>query len=169
MSKNDSKENKEKECKELKTIKYKTMLLSGNPDINPSIKDNLSKIDMILEKENNMNKSEPWSKLDKTVKLNKLNHYIDLLTKEHKLNSTEIKLIKKELHNALDKKQLQKVKDVIYDKETGTINNIPNLYFNKTTRKFTMKRSEKQVSTSKSLGPKKKSTKKNIKDKIDII
>lgn len=166
MSKNDS---KEKECKELKTIKYKTMLLSGNPDINPSIKDNLSKIDMLLEKESNMNKSEPWSKLDKTVKLNKLNNYIELLTKEHKLNSTEIKLIKKELHNALDKKQLQKVKDVIYDKETGEINNIPNLHFNKTTRKFTMKRSEKQVSTLKSLGPKKKSTKKTIKDKIDTI
>jgi len=163
MSKND--------CKELKTIKYKTMLLSGNPDINPNIKDNISKIDMILEKESNFNKSEPWSKLDKTVKLNKLNEYVNLLTKEHKLSITEAKNIKKELHNALDKKQLQRVKDINYDKELGTINNIPNLQFNKNTRKFTMKRSEKQVSTLKSLGPKKNASTKKIinKDKIDII
>lgn len=164
MSKNDS-----KECKELKTIKYKTMLLSGNPDINPNIKDNISKLDMLLERESNMNKAEPWSKLDKTVKLNKLNDYVNSLTKEHKLNATEAKSIKKELHNALDKKQLQRVKDVSYDKETGEINNIPNLHFNKTTRKFTMKRSEKQVSTLKSLGPKKNqsSTKRTNKDKIE--
>lgn len=164
MSKNDN-----KECKELKTIKYKTMLLSGNPEINPNIKDNISKVDMLLERESNLNKAEPWSKIDKTVKLNKLNDYINSLTKEHKLNPTEIKTIKKELHNALDKKQLQRVKDVSYDKETGTINNIPNLHFNKTTRKFTMKRSEKQVSTLKSLGPKKNlaSTKRTNKDKIE--
>lgn len=166
MSKTDS-----KECKELKTIKYKTMLLSGNSDINPNIRDNISKLDMLLERECTMNKAEPWSKLDKTVKLNKLNDYVTSLTKEHKLNIVEIKTIKKELHNALDKKQLQRVKDVSYDKETGKINNIPNLQFNKTTRKFTMKRSEKQISTLKSLGPKKtqSSTKRTNKDKIDII
>jgi hypothetical protein len=166
MSKTDS-----KECKELKTIKYKTMLLSGNPDINPNIKDNLSKVDMILERESNLNKAEPWSKLDKTVKLNKLNEYVSFLTKEHKLTNTEIKTIKKELHNALDKKQLQRVKDVNYDKDTGHIKNIPNLHFNKNTRKFTMKRSEKLISTLKSLGPKKNqsSTKRTNKDKIDSI
>lgn len=164
MSKNDS-----KECKELKTIKYKTMLLSGNPDINPNIKDNLLKVDMLLERESNMNKAEPWSKLDKTVKLNKLNEYVNTLTKEHKLNISEVKTIKKELYNALDKKQLQRVKDVCYDKETGAINNIPNLHFNKNTRKFTMKRSDKQISTLKSLGPKKSqsSTKRTNKDKIE--
>ena len=166
MSKNEC-----KECKELKTIKYKTMLLSGNPDINPNIKDNASKIDMILEKESNFNKSEPWSKLDKTLKISKLNDYVNVLTKEHKLTSLEIKSIKKDLHNALDKKQLQRVKDINYDKEEGVIHNIPNLHFNKNTRKFTMKRSDKQVSTLKSLGPKKNAStsKKTNKDKIDTI
>lgn len=168
MSKNEFKECKE--CKELKTIKYKTMLLSGNPDINPNVKDNISKIDMILENESNKNKSEPWSKLDKTVKLNKLNDYINTLTKEYKLNGIEIKSVIKELHNALEKKQLQRIKDINYDKENGIINNIPNLQFNKSTRKFTMKRSDKQVSTLKSLGPKKTlSNKKVNKDKIDLI
>jgi hypothetical protein len=93
---------------------------------------------------------------------------VSLLTKEHKLNILEIKNIKKELHNALDKKQLQRIKDINYDKERGIINNIPNLQFNKITRKFTMKRSDKQVSTLKSLGPKKSpSIKKINKDKIE--
>ena len=41
---------------------------------------------------------------------------------------------------ALDKKHLQKVKDVIYDKETGVIKNIPVLVFNNTTRKFYLKK-----------------------------
>lgn len=69
----------------------------------------------------------------------------------------------------LKKKQLLRVKDVQYDKELGIITNIPNLQFNKNTRKFTMKRSEKQTSTLKSLGPKKStSTKRTNKDKIDI-
>jgi hypothetical protein len=162
MSKND--------CKELKTIKYKTMLLSGSSEINPNVKDNSSNIDMILEKECNYNKSEPWSKLDKTVKMNKLNDYVNSLGKEHKLTVAEMKNTKKDLHAALDKKQLQRVKDINYDRENGIINNIPNLHFNKTTRKFTMKRSDKQISTLKSLGPKKNTLiKKPNKDKIDII
>jgi hypothetical protein len=88
------------------------------------------------------------------------------LSKEHKLNSSEIKNIKKQLMDALDKKQLTKVKDIQYDKENGIIKNIPHLHFNTNTRKFTLKKSDKHVSTSKSLAPKKKSTKKTIK--IDI-
>lgn len=158
MSKND--------CQELKNIKYKSMLLSNNLDINPTIKDDINNIDIFLEKESNLNKSEPWNKLDKTIKLKKIDDYVVYLSKEHKLNSSEIKNIKKQLMDALDKKQLTKVKDIQYDKENGIIKNIPHLHFNTNTRKFTLKRSDKHVSTSKSLAPKKKSTKKTIK--IDI-
>lgn len=152
------------ECQELKNIKYKTMLLSNNLDLNPNVKDDINNIDIFLEKESIFNKSEPWNKLDKTVKIKKINEYVNTLTKEHKLNLTEIKNIKKQLMDALDKKQLMKVKDIQYDKEIGIIKNIPNLHFNSTTRKFTLKKSEKHISTSKSLPPKKNNTKKH-KDK----
>lgn len=122
-----------------------------------------SNIDAFLEKESIQSKNEPWSKLDKTIKLKKLNDYANQICDEYELSPTELKTLKKDLSSYIDKKQLQKVKDVTYDKESGIINSIPNLKFNKNTRKFTMKKSEKHISTTKSLGPKKNSTtKKNV-------
>jgi hypothetical protein len=56
------------ECQELKNIKYKSMLLSGqNTVLNPT--QNSSSIDKILENESSLNKKEPWNKLDKTIKV----------------------------------------------------------------------------------------------------
>lgn len=168
MSKND--------IQELKNIKYKSMMLNGGTDPNTNISSDMSNIDLFLEKESNMNKNEPWSKLDKTVKLKKLNDYATSISKENKLTIAELKSLKKDFSNYLDKKQLQKAKDVNYDKETGEIKSIPSLHFNKNTRKFTMKRPDKHISTTKGLGPKKSSTKKipikekkEKKDKIDTI
>ena len=67
--------------------------------------------------------------------------------------------------DCLDKKKLQRVKDVSYNKETGEIKDIPALYFNKPTKHFTLKNVDKRVSTLRGLTPKKKQgTAKNIKD-----
>ena len=76
----------------------------------------------------------------------------------------EAQSLKKYLAISLDRKKLQRVKDVLYDKALGSIKSIPSLHFNTTTRKFTLKRSEKRVSTLKSLG--KGKTRKN--NKIDV-
>jgi hypothetical protein len=165
------------EVQELKNIKYKNMLLSGINGVTTEtqkthISSDASDIDLFLEKEINISKNEPWSKLDKNIKLKKLNDYANEIGDEYELTPVELKTLKKDLSSYIDKKQLQKVKDVTYDKENGVIKNIPNLKFNKNTRKFTIKKSDKHVSTTKSLGPKKNSsTKKNLsrekKEKID--
>ena len=64
----------------------------------------------------------------------------------------------------MDKKKLQRVKDVNYNKDTGEINDIPALYFNKPTNHFTLKNLDKRVSTLRGLTPKKKQgTIKNVK------
>ena len=60
------------ECIELKNIKYKTMLLNGNPIKETKSSNNMNHLDQFLENEMNTNKSEPWSKLDKTIKTKKL-------------------------------------------------------------------------------------------------
>ena len=61
------------ECQELNNIKYKTMLLSGNKkDLSTVIKD-ISNIDLLLDQENEQNKKETWNKLDKSIKINKIN------------------------------------------------------------------------------------------------
>ncbi len=149
------------ECQELKNIKYKNMLLSGNSNnINSvTINSKQSNIDLFLDKESKLNKSEPWNRLNKTEKITQLNEYVDLISKEHKLTDVEVTNLKEYLTISLDKKKLQHVKDVLYDKVSNKIKLIPSLHFNSVTRKFTIKRQEKRVSTLKSLGagkPKKK-------------
>ena len=145
------------ECQELKNIKYKTMLLSGNNQkLVTSVTNDISNLDLLLDKESKQNKKEAWNKLDKSVKMDKINSYIDTLTTKHKLTDNEKLSLKDYLSSTLDKKSLHRNKDVIYIKESGTLENIPILHFNNTTRKFSLKKTAQHVSTTKSLGPTKK-------------
>ena len=145
------KQNDRVECQELKNIKYKSMLLSGTtPVINPTVSSTC--LDKILEKESTLNKKEPWNKLDKTLKVKKINNYVDnILIKKFSLTKEETETTKQYLIQSLDRIKLQRVKDVEYNKETGDIKNIPCFTFNQKSRKFTLKRSDKRVSTLKSL------------------
>jgi len=59
------------------------------------------------------------------------------------------------LKDCLDRKKLQKVKDVIYDKDSGLIKEIPGLIHNKITNHYTIKNIDKRITTLKSLAPKK--------------
>ena len=149
------------ECQELKNLKYKTMLMSGNKKSLSSIINEVANLDLLLDEESEQNKKESWNKLDKSIKMNKINDYIKTLTTTHKLTAAEIKVLRDFLSTNLDKKNLYKNKDVVYIKESGKLENIPNLHFNNTTRKFSLKKVQQHVSTLKSLGPtrKKKSTK----------
>jgi hypothetical protein len=70
------------------------------------------------------------------------------------------------LKDSLDKKKLSKVKDVVYDKDTGLIKEIPALTYTKATKHFTLKNIDKRVSTLKSLAPKKNHGNGTIKNKI---
>lgn len=110
-------------------------------------------IDAILEKEATRNTKENWSKLDKTTKVNKLTEFANRVAEERKLTPEDATNLGKYLADALERKRLSSVKDVVYDNETGEINKIPSLTFSSTsTRKYTLKRVEKRASTLKSLG-----------------
>jgi len=157
-------QNKEKkeECIELKNIKYKTMLLSGNVPKETTISDNMSNLDKFLENDkinNNSLNELPWSKLDKTIKTVKILQYTEKYTLENLLSSSEKQSLIIFLKDCLDKKKLQRVKDVEYIKEIGEIKSIPALQYAKLTKHFTLKNLDKRVSTSKSLPPKKGSIK----------
>ena len=66
--------------------------------------------------------------------------------------------------DCLDRKKFQRVKDVIYDKTTGLVKEVPALSYTKATKHFTLKNIDKRVSTLKSLPAKKlQSTIKNKK------
>lgn len=149
------------ECQELKNIKYKSMMMHGVP-IKETISDNnMSNLDKFLENEKNNNKNEPWSKLDKTARIQKITTFIEIYKEEQQMDVEECKLLATFLKDCLDRKRLTRVKDVVYDKTTGLIKEIPSLHYNKVNKHFTLKNMDKRVSTLKSLPPKKTNTLKN--------
>ena len=146
---------KKEECVELKNIKYKTMLLSGVPLQETKSANDLLNLEKFLEDEKNNNKNEPWCKLDKTIKLKKLSLFAEQYKENNNLNHEESQILLVFLKDCVDRKKLQRVKDVNYDKVTGSIKDIPALTYVKTTKHFTLKNIDKRVSTLKSLAPKK--------------
>lgn len=150
------------ECMELKNIKYKTMIKNGAPMKETKQSNNLANLELYLEKEKANNSSEPWCKLDKNLKTRKIIDFVEKYRSEHSLENDETNLLTAFLKSCLDKKKLNRVKDVIYDKTTGSIKEIPALTFTKANKHFTLKNTDKQrVSTLKSLAPKKGQTLKN--------
>lgn len=144
------------DCQELKNIKYKTMLLNGAPLQETKSSNDLSNLDKFLENEKNNNVNEPWCKLNKTVKTKKMQDYVEKYQQENNLSEKETGLLLSFLKDCLDRKKLQRVKDVIYDKENGVVKEIPSLCYIKTTKHFTLKNMDnKRISTLKSLAPKK--------------
>lgn len=116
---------------------------------------NLANLDKFLENEKNNNANEPWSKLDKTAKNKKLIIFAENYKTKNSLNDSEHNTLLSFLKDCLDRKKLQRVKDVIYDKTNGEVKDIPALHFNKPTNHFTLKNLDKRVSTTRSLAPKK--------------
>jgi hypothetical protein len=159
------KDNKD-ECLELKNIKYKSMMMMhGAPNKETNSNNDLSNLDKFLENEKNNNKSEPWSKLDKTARIRKITAFIEIYKEEQDIDDDECKLLTSFLKDCLDRKRLSRVKDVIYDKTTGLIKEIPSLHYNKANKHFTLKNMDKRVSTLKSLPPKK--TKNTLKNAVN--
>lgn len=152
------------ECQELKNIKYKTMLLNGAPLHETKSSNDLSNLDKFLEDEKKNNSNEPWCKLNKTIKTKKLLEFAETYCKEKNLDEDECILLHVFLKDSIDKKKLSRVKDVIYDKVSGIVKDIPALLYTKSKKHFTLKNVDKRISTLKSLAPKK--TQGSIKNKL---
>lgn len=159
----------EKECVELKNIKYKTMLLNGNFNTKETKENSVINIDEFLEKEKELNDKEHWNRLDKTLKIKKIGDFASRYGSINGLNVSETKKLKEFLIDAIDKRRINKSKDLSYDRENGIIKNIPNLEYNKKTSKFHLKKTEKNSSVLRSVAPKQtrkiKAKKPSLKDK----
>jgi hypothetical protein len=143
------------ECQELKNIKYKSMLLNGIPLKETKSSDDISNLEKYLENEKEKNSNEPWCKLNKTIKTKKLFDFAEIYKQEHNLDNIETIGLIHFFKECLDKKRLQRVKDVLYDNKNGCIKDIPALVYNKPSKHFTLKNIDKRVSTLKSLAPNK--------------
>ena len=74
---------------------------------------------------------------------------------EDNLLPKEVKELKLYLKKAIDRKKLRRLKEVSYDKTTGLIKSIVNLNYNKTSKKFTIRNTDKKPSTLKNISNKK--------------
>lgn len=137
-----------------KSMRYKNMGIPLNTRKNTT---SLSNLEAMLETERNENDNETWSKLSKTIKLKKLLIYAEKYKEENNLSNDDYNKLIIFFKDCLDKKKLQRVKDVDYNRETGEIMNISALIHNKSSNHFTLKNVYKKVSTFKCL-PKKKGT-----------
>jgi hypothetical protein len=139
-------------CHDLTNLKYKTLLNRKSKLVIKSYNEDnkIEFIDKLLENEKNINMNVSWNKLDKTIKLKYLNDFVNNITK-YKLTTNEKQDLKKYLIILINKKQLQKKSDVLYDNIKHIIIDIPIIQFNKETRKFKQKRNENRTSTMSSL------------------
>jgi hypothetical protein len=114
-NKNEDNENKKstEECIELKNIQFKTMLMTGVQITQTKSSQNLNNLDKFLEDEKNSNENEPWCKLNKTIKIKKLVEYVEVYKSENNLNEEESEILIKFFRDCLDRKKLQRIKDVI--------------------------------------------------------
>lgn len=122
------------------------MLLNGNnTDIAPpSERSDLTNIEGILDKEREREQKEPWNRLDKTAKVQKLLVYADNVASRENLSKQDKASLRAQLIAYLDKKLLQRNRDVAYDKEEGVITDIPALEWAPSPKRFTLRRSCKQ-------------------------
>ena len=126
-------------------------------------------INNYLLEEIETNKKEIWSKLNNSIRLNKISEYTEeSLKDEYSLNTEEINDTKKYLSELLEKKMINKNNDVVYDKDKEKLSKINHLNFNNKTRKFFIKKN-KTSSISQTLRKKSKkinnSSLKNINQK----
>jgi len=138
-----TKEKKEDECPaELKSLRYKIMLMNGNtppPTEEKHKKNNYDNLQQFLEKEKNNNNKENWSKLNKSLKQKKILDFVDNYKIANNLSEEEQSKLLELLKSNMNRGKLTKNKEVNYDRTKGIIKDMPCLVFNKTTRSFTIK------------------------------
>ena len=89
VEKNAINNSSKEECVELRNMKYKSMLLKKtNTKQLTKCNSNLD-IDSFLEKERTQNKEEQWAKLDKSMKIIKINAFVEHYSGENNLNEKD--------------------------------------------------------------------------------
>lgn len=154
---------KSDECLELKNIKYQTMLINNNSS-NFHTRENINNIEDFLFKEIELNKKLPWSKLDQGLKLKHMRAFIKEYVVLNELSDKKEQILSNFLKSCMERKKLQRIKDVTYDISCGKIICIPTLQYNKVSNKFVLKKKEKNgASTLSCLAPKPRSKRRKNK------
>jgi len=139
------------ECIELKNLQYKTMLSGGSLKVESNITD-FNVLDKFLEDNKLHNLNDNWTKMDNSNKIKKLNKFAEKYIEDNQLTE-ELSKLTSFFKESIDQNQLMRVKDVVYDKNTKEIKDIPSLYYNITNKTFYLKTDKNRLHTLKSLPP----------------
>lgn len=119
-------------------------------------------------KKSNNSSVPTWNKLSKITKKNKLYDYAEKYALENKYNANDLKMLKMFFLKTLEKGKLNKIREVQYDLDKQQVVTVPGLFFNQTTKNFTLRNMDpKHVSTLKSLPSPKSQKVKTQKVKIE--
>lgn len=126
-----------KECKEYNSLKYRTLISTGNNiEITQSVITEEG-LDTFLCDDIETNKKGVWAKLSKTEKYKRIKDYVQTkLAVTYTLDEAEQNVAIKFFSVLLDRKKLSKNNELTYNREEGYIEQISGLVFNPTTRKF---------------------------------
>ena len=158
------------ECIELKHIQYKSMIQTGISCSMEYGEDNferLNNLEKLLETKTDSGTNDGWNKLDMTVKMQKVNEFVNVYKEEHSLDGNEADELSKYIRSCLDKKKLIRVKDVEYNATTGKLVGIPGLHYNKTSKKYTIKNADTKKTSVLSRLPQKKKTLKKTSSVVE--
>ena len=84
-------------------------------------------LDQIISINDKSGQMLPWNKLNKSLKLKRMMDFADELQIKDELDDERTEQLKVLLRTRLDRKCLQRVKDVVYNAEEGKIVSIPSL------------------------------------------
>lgn len=150
-------------CKEYNSLKYKTMIMTGNNLENKEKTHESKDLDNFLFTEMLNHKKQSWSKLTKTDRIKKIKDYMNNTIKDnYNLNETEYRTNLNYLLNLIDRKKINKSNEIFYDDNEGKILEINAVIFNDEKRKFTL---NKNIKKTDSIKNKPASKKKTIKKK----
>ncbi len=115
----------------------------------------MNAVSLMLDEEIKLNKRENWNKLDKTMKLKRLNEFADSFCHKHEIaDEIRRKKLKEFLKQKLNQRRFNTNKDLMYDIEKGVIVDIPTLFYEEGI--FILERIDSRNSTAKGLTPTKK-------------
>jgi len=138
----------------LKELENKDRLLSlKKKQLQGTTSEEVNTNDMgyLLDNETNKIFFRPWNKLEKGLKCNRINKYLNE-QEEYELKKKEKEDLKKMLYSAINKGILTKNTDVNYNKDEGKIIKINILLYDEKKRKFKLKQetTKKQKTANKS-------------------
>ena len=125
----------------------------NNPEPEPESDSELDAVDIDTAESIDKRFKQPWNKLEKGMKMNRILEYVNQEIKDKDLPDNISKELKNILFNACDRGILNKLSAVTYNQEKGIIESFKLLEYNESTKKFKINTStpnKKSVSKSRS-------------------